>query len=163
MVLWKNKSCVYFCSTRIRWMIYNIYMWQLNKNRIDLAIVENIFFTAELKTPVTILDCQLFFFFFYLNKEDEVFEGCVEVGLLLQLHDWVKVLVVDVSIDSEQALQDGLCHWHEVSLEGDTLVTGQKSVQSDRFSSEITALDIKLPAPVRQWQKTDIFSSKPMF
>lgn len=57
-----------------------------------------------------------------LNKEDEVFEWCVEVGLLLQLHDWVKVLVVDVSVDSEQALQDGLCHWHKVSLEGDTLV-----------------------------------------
>lgn len=69
MVLWKNKSCVYFCSTRIRWMIYNIYMWQLNKNRINLAIVENIFFTAELKTPVTILDCQLFFFSFFLPEQ----------------------------------------------------------------------------------------------
>lgn len=40
----------------------------------------------------------------HLNKEDEVFEGCVEVGLLLQLHDRVKMLVVDVSIDPEQAL-----------------------------------------------------------
>lgn len=70
------------------------------------------------------------FFFLYLNKKDEVFERRVEVGLLLQLHDWVKVLVVDVSVDSEQALQDGLCHWHKVSLEGDTLVT-RKSRYSD--------------------------------
>lgn len=55
----------------------------------------------------------------YLNKEDEVFEGRVEVGLLLQLHDRVKVLVVNVSVDSEQALQNGLGHRHEVPLEGD--------------------------------------------
>lgn len=59
----------------------------------------------------------------YLNKKDEVFEWCVEVGLFLQLHDRVKVLVVDVSIDPEQALQNGLCHRHKVSLEGDTFRT----------------------------------------
>lgn len=59
--------------------------------------------------------------FLYLNKKDEVFEWCVEVGLLLQLHHRVEVLMIDVSIDSEQALQDGLCHWHKVSLEGNTL------------------------------------------
>lgn len=46
----------------------------------------------------------------HLDKKDEVFERRVEVGLLLQLHDRVKVLVVDVSVDSEQALQDGLGH-----------------------------------------------------
>lgn len=46
----------------------------------------------------------------HLNKKDEVFERRVEMGLLLQLHDRVKVLVVDVSVDSEQTLQDGLCH-----------------------------------------------------
>lgn len=46
----------------------------------------------------------------YLNKKDEVFERRVEVGLLLQLDDGVEVLVVDVSVDSEQALQDGLRH-----------------------------------------------------
>lgn len=46
----------------------------------------------------------------YLNKKDEVFERRVEVGLLLQLHDGVKVLVVDVGVDPEQALQDGLRH-----------------------------------------------------
>lgn len=57
----------------------------------------------------------------YLNKEDEVFERRVEVGLLLQLHDRVKVLVVDVSVDSEQPLQDGLRHRHKVPLEGDAL------------------------------------------
>lgn len=56
----------------------------------------------------------------YLNKKDEVFERRVEVSLLLQLHDRVKVLVVDVGVDPEQALQDGLRHGHKVSLEGDT-------------------------------------------
>lgn len=59
----------------------------------------------------------------HLNKEDEVFERRVEVGLLLQLHDRVKVLVVDVSIDSEQALQDGLRHIQEVLLEWDACST----------------------------------------
>lgn len=57
----------------------------------------------------------------HLNEEDEVFEGGVEVGLLLQLHDRVKVLVVDVGVDPEQALQDGLGHRHEVALEGHAL------------------------------------------
>lgn len=56
----------------------------------------------------------------HLNKEDEVFEGGVQMGLLLQLDDRVKVLVVDVSIDTEQALQDGLRHGHEVLWEWDT-------------------------------------------
>lgn len=41
----------------------------------------------------------------------------------MQLHDRVKVLVVDVSVDSEQALQDGLRHGHKVSFKGDTLGT----------------------------------------
>ena len=64
----------------------------------------------------------------YLNKKDEVFEWRVEVGLLLQLHDRVKVLVVDVSVDSEQPLQDGLRHRHKVSLEGDTLETRRRKL-----------------------------------
>lgn len=50
-----------------------------------------------------------------------MFEGGVEVGLLLQLHHRVKVLMVDVGVDPEQALQDGLSHRHEVPLERDTL------------------------------------------
>lgn len=41
----------------------------------------------------------------------------------MQLHDRVKVLVVDVSIDPEQALQNGLCHGHKVSLKGDAFRT----------------------------------------
>lgn len=61
--------------------------------------------------------------FFYLNEKDEVFERRVEVGFLLQLHDGVKVLVVDVGVDPKQALQNGLGHGHEVPLEGDTLST----------------------------------------
>lgn len=39
-----------------------------------------------------------------LDKENEVLEGGVEMGLLLQLHHRVKVLVVDVSVNPEQAL-----------------------------------------------------------
>lgn len=52
-----------------------------------------------------------------LNEEDEVFEGGVEMGLLLQLDDRVKVLVVNMSIDPEKPLQDGLRHRHEVLWE----------------------------------------------
>ena len=43
------------------------------------------------------------------------------MSLLLKLHHRVKVLVVDVGVDPEQALQDGLSHRHEVPLEGHTL------------------------------------------
>ena len=68
----------------------------------------------------------------YLNEEDEVFEGGVEVGLLLQLDDWIKVLVVDVSVDTEQTLQDGLCHRHEVLWERDTWDTVKRG---NRFRS----------------------------
>lgn len=55
---------------------------------------------------------------FHLYEKDEVFERSVEVGLLLQLHDGVKVLVVDVRVNPEQPLQDGLRHRHEVALKG---------------------------------------------
>lgn len=68
----------------------------------------------------------------YLNEKDEVFEGCVEVGLLLQLHDGVKVLVVDVSIDPEQAFQNGLRHGHEVALKGNALEIKDRSFRSIR-------------------------------
>lgn len=53
-----------------------------------------------------------------LHKEDEVLEGGVEVSLFLQLHHRVKMLVVDVCVDPEQTLQDGLGHRHEVLGEG---------------------------------------------
>lgn len=62
----------------------------------------------------------------YLNKEDEVFEWRVEVGLLLQLHDGVKVLVVDVGVDPEQTLQNGLCHRHKITLKGHALGTKER-------------------------------------
>lgn len=69
----------------------------------------------------------------YLNKKDEVFERRVEVGLLLQLHHRVKVLVVDVSVHPEQTLQNGLCHRHKVTLKGDTL-GGARQKQHDKVS-----------------------------
>lgn len=59
----------------------------------------------------------------YLNKENEVLEWSVKVGLLLQLHHRVKMLVIDVSINSEQTLQDGFGHRHEVLGKGDSCMT----------------------------------------
>lgn len=47
-------------------------------------------------------------------------EGSVEMSLLLQLHHRVKMLVVDVSVNPEQALQDGFGHRHEVLWKGDS-------------------------------------------
>lgn len=59
----------------------------------------------------------------HLNKENEVLEGGVEVGLLLQLHHRVKMLVVDVSVNPEQTLQDGFGHRHEVLRKGNSCGT----------------------------------------
>lgn len=61
-----------------------------------------------------------------LDKENEVLEGGVEVGLLLQLHHRVKMLVVDVSVNPEQTLQDGFGHRHEVLGEGNADLGGKK-------------------------------------
>lgn len=62
----------------------------------------------------------------HLNEEDEVFERGVEMGLLLQLDDGVKVLVVNVSVDAEQPLQDRLRHRHEVLWERDAWGTNAR-------------------------------------
>lgn len=53
-------------------------------------------------------------------------EGGVEVSLLLQLHHRVKMLVVDVSVDPEQTLQDGFGHGHEVLWKRDSCGTVKK-------------------------------------
>ena len=42
------------------------------------------------------------------------------MGLLLQLHHRVEVLVVDVGVNPEQTLQDRLGNGHEVLGEGDS-------------------------------------------
>lgn len=55
----------------------------------------------------------------YLDKEDEVLEWCIQMGLLLQLDDSIKVLVVYVGIHPEQTLQDGFGNRHEVLRKGD--------------------------------------------
>ena len=52
-----------------------------------------------------------------MYEEDEVFEGGVEVGLLLQLDHLWEVLVVDVCVHAEQPLQDRLRHRQEVARE----------------------------------------------
>lgn len=50
-------------------------------------------------------------------------EGGVKVGLLLQLHHRVKMLVVDVSVNPEETLQDGFGHRHEVLWKGNSCDT----------------------------------------
>lgn len=50
------------------------------------------------------------------------------MGLLLQLHHRVKVLMVDVGVDPEQAFQDGLGHRHKVPPERDTLRAKVQSI-----------------------------------
>lgn len=61
-----------------------------------------------------------------LNKENEMLEGGVEMGFLLQLHHRVEMLVVDVSVNPEQTLQDGFCHRHEVLGKGNSNLGGEK-------------------------------------
>lgn len=53
----------------------------------------------------------------YLNKKYKVLERSVKVCLFLQLDHRVKVLVVDVSVNSEETLENRLGHWHEVLWE----------------------------------------------
>lgn len=40
----------------------------------------------------------------YLNEENKVLKGGVEVGFLLQLHYRIKVLVINMGINPEQTL-----------------------------------------------------------
>lgn len=88
----------------------------------------------------------------YLNKKDEVFERCVEVGLLLQLHDGVKVLVVDVGVDPEQTLQNGLRHRHKVTLKGHTLGTRERSWWENHLSSGCSYITVCCPTLQRSLQ-----------
>jgi hypothetical protein len=46
-------------------------------------------------------------------------EASVQVGLLAQGHDLLEVDVVDVGVNTEEALEDVLHHTHEVLREGD--------------------------------------------
>lgn len=68
-------------------------------------------------------------------------EGSVEMSLLLKLHHRVKMLVVDVSVNPEQALQDGFGHRHEVLWKGDSCKKKIKSHEKS-FSNNIV-LSIK--------------------
>lgn len=82
---------------------------------------------------------------FYLHKEDEMFEGGVQVGFLLKLNDRVKVLVVDVSIDPKEALQDGLGHRHEV--------LGERNTWKGRAHDRQSANEQKTNIHNRLWRK----------
>lgn len=77
----------------------------------------------------------------HLNKENEMLEGGVEVGLLLQLHHRVKMLVVDVSVNPEQTLQDGFGHRHEVLGEGNSC--GTEMVENDDVKKRTKSLGLR--------------------
>ena len=95
----------------------------------------------------------------HLHKEDEVLKGGVEVGLFLQLHDGVKVLVVDVGIHPEQALQDGLRHGHEVLREWHTYRTaGEQTLRLRTAQYD----DVKNQADLEQWFPTDHYTNRPL-
>jgi hypothetical protein len=56
----------------------------------------------------------------YLNEEDKMFEGSVEMCLLPQLYNFWEVLVVDVGINSKQPLQDSFSYREEIFRERNT-------------------------------------------
>lgn len=56
----------------------------------------------------------------YLNKVNEVLEGRVKVRLLAQLYHFREVLVVDVGVDAEKALQDRLGYRQKISRKRNT-------------------------------------------
>lgn len=54
----------------------------------------------------------------FLNKEYEMLETGVQMSLLAQLHHLGKVLMVNVSVHTEQSLQNCLCNAVEILWEG---------------------------------------------
>ena len=53
-----------------------------------------------------------------LNEINEMLEGRVEMRLLLELHDLAEVFVVNVSVDAEETLENGLDDGEKVLWEG---------------------------------------------
>ena len=60
-----------------------------------------------------------------VDEVDEVLEACVEVGLCREEHDMLEVCVVDVSIHSEETLENDLDDIEEIFREGDTEGAGE--------------------------------------
>ena len=60
-----------------------------------------------------------------VDEVDEVLEACVEVGLCREEHDVLEVCVVDVSIHSEETLENDLDDIEEIFREGDTEGAGE--------------------------------------
>ena len=56
----------------------------------------------------------------YLNKVNKMFERGIEMSLLSQLHHFWKVLVVNVGIDTEKALQNCFGYGEKVLGEWNT-------------------------------------------
>ena len=83
-----------------------------------------------------------------LHEEDEVFEWCVEMGLLLQLYDLGEVLVVYVGVDAEQTLQDRLRHREEVA--------GKRYACNSSEWKLVTTASILCPIYDNGWQLSDL-------
>ena len=60
-----------------------------------------------------------------VNEIDEVLEAGVKMCLSWQKHDMLEMSMVDVSIDSEQALEDNFYDVHEILWEWNTNLAGK--------------------------------------
>ena len=60
-----------------------------------------------------------------VDEVDEVLEACVEVGLCREEHDMLEVCVVDVSIHSEETLENDLDDIEDIFREGDSEGAGE--------------------------------------
>ena len=70
-----------------------------------------------------------------LNKEHEVFKGCVQMCFLAKSYNMQKVLVVDVSVYSEQTLQDCLGNGQEILWKWNTCHKSKQSSTSFTFNN----------------------------
>jgi hypothetical protein len=60
-----------------------------------------------------------------VDEVDEMFEARVKVSLCREEHDMLEMCVVDVSIHSEETLENDLDDIEEIFREGDTEGTGE--------------------------------------
>ena len=58
-----------------------------------------------------------------MSEQNKVLEACVEMRLLLQADDALKVRVVDVRVNTEEAFKDGADDLLEVRGKGNTCTT----------------------------------------
>ena len=58
--------------------------------------------------------------FIFVNKVDEMFETCIEMGFKLQTHDVFEMRVINMCVDSKESFKDGFYKRLEIVGEGDT-------------------------------------------